>query len=215
MLLLALALGMGCSWCVGFLEDRLIVNLGYSIQNIVGTALIASSCEETCKLMIVAFLLVAFRGHFNDPMDGAIYGAFAGLGLALEEALYYINLSEPSLQSAGEQSVRLVLHLQWGAVGGFGLGLIILNRRKWPIALAAGYLISLLLHFLWDVISGLQHQQMAWHLQYWGVGVLLATITIFGTVVACSHSWSRQMFDSSSDKRLWSWPLSSLFKLRR
>ena len=129
MLLLAVGMGMGAALAVGFLEDAVIGFFNVS-EHVGGQAAIAAVVEESAKLLIVVLIAVCMRRHFNDPLDGLIYGAFAGLGFAVYESWFYLGLSRPVVQQSGAEAVRLVLHLLMGGMGGFGIGLARFPQRN-------------------------------------------------------------------------------------
>jgi len=108
-----------------------------------------------------------FRRHFNDPMDGLIYGSFVALGMALEESIFYLRLSfadglgASDLELVGREAVRLVLHILLGGITGFGVGLIIEHSRlrHWLPVLAGWLAASMTIHFLWDWLCGIPAAQ--------------------------------------------------------
>ena len=164
LLVFALALGYAAFWGLGYVEDATNKRLGfYASGNIAGQAAIAASHEEIAKLMCVALIALVFRRHFNDPMDGLIYGSFVALGMALEESIFYVRLSfaapmgETTLELAGREAVRLVLHILLGGLSGFGVGLFVERpRRRYWLPILAGWLaVSMTIHFLWDWLCGI------------------------------------------------------------
>lgn len=215
MLILVAALGVGAGWSVGHLEDLTIGALGERAESNAGLAAIAASHEEAAKLLIVLFIALCFRRQFNDPMDGIIYGSFAGLGMAVEEAIFYMRLSETEVFE-GHVPVRLMMHTLMGGLDGFALGMWRMRMRRWPAALVGCVAASLTLHFLWDVVSMSASQAantQAWHTAS-AVGLLLATVLTFGWLVVVAGRWSRETFGGPGPQRLWSWPFSLLFRKR-
>jgi RsiW-degrading membrane proteinase PrsW (M82 family) len=113
---------------------------------------LAAVTEELAKLSVVVVIALASRRHFNDPLDGLIYGSFAGLGAAIEESILVLGNSEHQFLP-GTEPVRLAGHLIMGGIGAAGLGLFPLRRRgavRWTAVTLAG---AMGIHFLWDVVA--------------------------------------------------------------
>lgn len=88
MLVVAVALGAGAMWLAGYHVEAWLV-LRYQVTSRVHLAWLAAGCEEPAKLAVVVLIAMVWRRHFNDPMDGIIYGAFAGVGAALLEGIIH------------------------------------------------------------------------------------------------------------------------------
>jgi RsiW-degrading membrane proteinase PrsW (M82 family) len=129
LLLLAAMLGFFAMWGLGYLEDQTHRVLSIDERSLGAMALVAASHEEVAKMLLVVLIALLFRTHFNDPMDGLIYGAFAGLGMALEESLFYIGVQGTDSGQFGTEPVRLLLHLLLGGLSGFAIGMAITHRR--------------------------------------------------------------------------------------
>lgn len=122
-------------------------------------ALAAGTTEELAKIAVVAAVALARPRWFNDPLDGAIYGAFAGLGAAIYESVVHIGWpsAEPFLPAS--EPVRLMGHLVMGGIGGFGVGFVkVLHASRGERVggwwwLAGCLLGAMALHFAWDVIA--------------------------------------------------------------
>lgn len=212
MLALALALGMGAGWTVGFAEDKTIALLGARGESVASQAAIAGSHEEAAKLLIVVGVALCFRRQFNDPMDGIIYGAFAGLGMGTEEAIFYVRLTEPETFE-GHIPIRMVGHLLMGGIDGFALGMWRMKMRGWPAALAACLLTSFGLHFCWDFasMSAARSGPKTWQ-TVCAVGLMLSGMAIFGTLVVIAGRWSRDVFATGRPHHVWGWPFSLIFR---
>jgi RsiW-degrading membrane proteinase PrsW (M82 family) len=119
-------------------------------------ALIASLTEEALKLACVIAVAVMLRRVFNDPVDGIIYGSVVGFGCAIEESIAYFYEPVSRPWGPGQEVIRLLGHLIFGGLSGFGVGLIVCKgvarRRAW-LCFALGFSTALLLHFLWDVLA--------------------------------------------------------------
>ena len=81
--------------------------------------------EETCKFLAVR--LSVYRSmHFEEPMDGLVYGAAASLGFASLENLLYVMEYGPEVMVLRAPFSTLG-HMVFGSMWGYGLGL---NRRS-------------------------------------------------------------------------------------
>jgi len=108
---------------------------------------VAAIPEEFLKLLVIA-LYCARRVSFDEPMDGAVYGATAALGFAALENVLYV--ADGGLVTAAVRSITAVpMHAMMGAVLGhyiararFGGG-----RR---IDIWKGWGIAVLMHGLYD-----------------------------------------------------------------
>lgn len=116
-------------------------------------ALLAGVTEEVTKLLVVIAMAVIFRRAFDEPIDGLIYGAMAGLGAAITESIQTQGIPYQLTTLPREEPIRLLGHLVMGGIGGFGVGLVrFISWRYVPVALAC--LISAVsLHVMWDVIA--------------------------------------------------------------
>jgi RsiW-degrading membrane proteinase PrsW (M82 family) len=212
MLLLVIALGMAAAFGIGFVEDIAIESFN-QYESVGGQAAIAAVFEETAKLLIVVLIAVVFRREFNDPIDGLIYGAYAGLGFAIYESLFYLSLSS----AAPQEAVRLLLHLLMGGLGGFGLGLARFPKQLplWALMLPGGIVAAMGIHFFWDYWCGIPREELSDAFQRSAaVGLLLMATTLFGASVLLGVRYSREMFSPKDQKRLWGWPFSLLFRRR-
>jgi len=208
LLLLAAALGFAAMPVAGAVESAAISSLRlYSAGPI---ALLAGLVEESGKLLAVACLALAARGHFNDPMDGLTYGSVAGLGMALEEATaVLLRMQPPPNLLPGAELVRILLHLLFGGLGSYGLGALAARERRWPLALAGGLAAAVGLHALWDWIvlwppaAGGPEQTGG------AIGLMLAAFGSYGALVVRASERSRLAFAPASPARLWGWPFRS------
>jgi RsiW-degrading membrane proteinase PrsW (M82 family) len=214
------ALGMAVAFRIGLAEDAAI-RAFRAQQSVGGQAAIAAIFEESAKLLIVVAVAIVFRKHFDDPIDGLIYGAFAGLGVALEESRFYLGLSDPdspvSVQ-AGPEVIRLILHLLMGGLGSFGVGLARFPKRipPWQVVLPLGFATAVGIHFCWDFWCGIPRQDLPATFQRFAALSLMLTATgLFAVGVVMGTRWSRMVIAPGSQKRLWGWPFSLLLGRRR
>jgi len=211
LLLFAAGVGYVAFWGLGYLEDYSNVRLGFygpGDDHTAGQALIAATYEEAAKVLVVALVAVLFRRHFNDPMDGLIYGAFAGLGMAIEESFYLLYVEsrvgpiDPEVDLLGRELVRIVLHVLLGGISGFGVGLVVEHTRLrfWGAILAGCLALAMLLHFLWDYLCGIP--MASGHVTAEGelavraiaVALMLSAMGLFAFAVALGKAMSRERF---------------------
>ena len=219
MLIAALLLGILACLLIGKFEDYLFAEFDSFFQGdypLEKQALVVGLCEELIKLLAVATIAVIGSRHFNDPMDGLIYGAFVGLGFGLNESLLYLGLDGSSLrlENLGENAIRLFLHLLFGGVGGFGLGLVRFSQRwrSWPIVFTICLTASIAIHSLWDYWLGLrvtnplseEIQQLT------AIALMGILIFLFGLLVIVGARSSQKVLAPTSTKKLWGWPFSLL-----
>jgi RsiW-degrading membrane proteinase PrsW (M82 family) len=224
LLLFAVLLGYCIFWGLGFVEDFSNARLGFyqaGVDHTAGQAAVAASHEELAKLLAVVLMALLFRKDFNDPMDGLIYGAFAALGMAVEESFYLLRLSfrgapvEAGIDIIGREVVRLVLHILMGGISGFGVGLVVerARLRYWYVMLAAFLAASVTIHFLWDWLCGIPaasgEPSLEAEVFQRGIAVILtlAAMGIFGLAVMIGSRLSRARFAPDSDKKVWGWSL--------
>ncbi len=216
LILLVFALGAGTGWLAGVIEDKILLGLG-ARGELVGTqAWVASLTEELFKLLIVLFVAFLFRKEFNDPMDGLIYGAFAGLGAAVEESFFYLGETvNLQTQVIGTELIRLLLHVFLGGLAGFGVGLARFRLPYWAAIFFTALTADLLLHFSWDYYCGIApqgHDLEAMVMQrFIAIGLMLTALGLFGLAVFLGSQWSRDVHAPESSKRLWGWPFSLIF----
>ena len=120
--------------------------------------------EEITKGLAVATVFVAFPKHFDNVLDGIIYGAIAGLGFATYENFgYYLRIGAekgvPGVMTTFW--IRGILsglgtHATFTALTGGALGLFRVLRSgtwrwMWP---PLGLLAAMFTHFIWNTFAG-------------------------------------------------------------
>jgi RsiW-degrading membrane proteinase PrsW (M82 family) len=105
--------------------------------------------EELAKFLTVRIFPYRSR-HFDEPMDGIVFGVAAALGFATVENVLYV------LQNGlGNGIIRAIVsvpgHAFWGAILGFYLGEAKVRGR--PRLALYGLAIAVFLHGLFDTIS--------------------------------------------------------------
>ncbi len=219
MLVLASVLGMCGCWAVGNVEDFALLRLPAGGTTAVQAG-VAGVFEELLKLTVVLLIAWLVPQHFNDPFDGLIYGAFAGLGFAVAESFFYLGLQSHASwwMTTGQEMIRLLLHLLLGALTCCGLGLARFRVRRWPWMFAGWVAASMTVHFLWDYACGLPSESEMGAARQRGIAVvLMLTVTmLFGVMVIQSARRSGDIHaPHQPKKRLWGWPFSLLFRRRR
>ena len=169
-------------------------------------AVLAGTLEELGKLAVPAAVLLFMKKHFNDPMDGLIYGSLAGLGAAVFEGAWWQWFAPADGTSVisvhGPNAMRLLMHTLWGGIVGSALGLIVM-KKPWRQTLAKRVGLVMLIHFGWDLLIGFvpADQQNNWHRL---VAALLigASVIWYGLLVVQANKWSRSMHNPTGKQRL-------------
>jgi RsiW-degrading membrane proteinase PrsW (M82 family) len=209
LVLLMAATGAGAMWVVGLLE-------GVTLRLVPPTtipkiALIAATHEEAARLLIVGLLAVVAPRHFNDPMDGIIYGSIAGLGMAVAESVNHLSFlpDKPSALPATEV-VRLLGHLVLGGISCYGIGLMRVDARDARKILLIAVSFAVTWHFVWDWIAFSSWSFGAVVLWQKGAAVVLMVtgIFVYGACVASGSRRSRDQFAPGDPRQVWGWPLT-------
>jgi len=205
MLLLAVAGGAAAMAVVFVLEDQLIGRGGLTAGHNLLYALMAGVLEEPPKVLVPAGVFLLARKYFNDPMDGLLYGACAGLGAAMYEAVWFHFMGRPMgddnpMLRYGPDAVRLLLHAVWGGIGGYALGLIIADK-PWRTSLAQWLGFAVALHIAWDMVVSPGQEQPSLLRAVSGV-ILGISVVGFGALVVRTNKWSRQMHPPISKQQL-------------
>lgn len=218
LLVLTLIAGGLTGWLAGRIEDAILLRLGEQGMELFTQAMLASVTEELLKLAVVLGVAFVFHREFNDPLDGLIYGAFAGLGAAVEESFFYVQLADdPGTALIGTELIRLLLHIFLGGLAGFGVGLARFRLPAWRGIFLAALSADLLLHFGWDYLCGIPAQSMEAALgqRFIAIGLMLTALLGFGLAVWWGSCWSRTVHAPQSSKRLWGWPFSLIFESKK
>lgn len=187
--------------------ELLIQNLvGVNDQSILKAAL-AGSFEELAKLAVPVAVILFIRKHFNDPMDGLVYGSLAGLGAAVFEGAWWQWFApQPedtaALTTHGPNLMRLLMHTLWGGIVGSALGLIVM-KKPWRTTLAQRVGLVMLIHFAWDLFIGFipPDKQDNGH-RLVAALVIGASVVWYGLLVVQANKWSRAMHAPTSKQRL-------------
>lgn len=217
LVLLAIVLGGVTGLLAGRIEDAILIGMGERGEGVAVQAALASVTEELLKLLVVLAVFVLFPKEFDDPLDGLIYGAFAGLGAAVEESWFYVFAAqEPGMVLVGTEAVRLLLHVFLGGLAGFGVGLARFRLPRWRALFCGALGADFLLHFGWDYLCGIPAQSddsMLWQ-RLMAIGLMLTALVLFGIAVAFGSKWSKAVHAPDSPRRLLGWPFNRLVRER-
>ncbi len=212
MLLLAAAMGAGAMWAVGHAETLTISLLPEPRPDAL-IAVVAGTHEELARLLVVALLALLAPRRFNDPMDGIIYGSIVGLGMALEESVYYLGLwGERGPMLPASEPVRLCGHLVMGGITAFAVGMARLGMARWKRALLVCLAFSVAMHSAWDWIAftaGAAGRMHPWQTAA-AIGLMVGGMLFYGALVVVAADWSRRLFAPHRAAALWGWPLTLL-----
>jgi len=169
--------------------------------------------EETVKLLAV--YLYAFRSsRFDAVIDGAVYGAVAGLGFATIENAIYISgsvqgISDPLNLIAEGSTITAVRalagpgHVIYSAFAGYYLGLAKFNpERAGPIVLK-GLVVAALIHAVYNSLSSVVPSIVAavfnlpWFLAF--VGFVVVYDSILGFVLYWKLDRYRSAYQETRD----------------
>ncbi|HWP39719.1 MAG TPA: PrsW family glutamic-type intramembrane protease [Tepidisphaeraceae bacterium] len=155
--ILAVLIGFAAMWVIGVIDDLALQLTQLRRHQVLPRAALIALIEEGGKLITIYLLArLILRRQFNDPMDGLIYGRLMGLGMAVEESLLYLGLSQPSLQTLGVEVVRLFAHSLMGALVGFAVGIGASpdgRHQRYPLLATACLGLSITLHFAWNAAA--------------------------------------------------------------
>lgn len=178
------------------------VALDASITVVAGESLLADLArvsvsaplvEESAKGVALIALVLLFRRHFDNVLDGIIYGAMIGFGFALTENLFAYFLPILASEGLGPGLTNIFLrtvvfgfnHAFWTATTGAAVGYARLSpdplRRL--LAPVAGWAGAVLLHGLHNTGASLVQQTLCLSLGvslalHWGGLVLLVTVAL-------------------------------------
>ncbi|WP_018256697.1 PrsW family intramembrane metalloprotease [Halomicrobium katesii] len=138
------------------------------LASIVGTVLfyflVVGPVEEGVKLLSVR--LVAYRSdRFDAVIDGAVYGAVAGLGFAtIENALYItqnadagVTVANAVMEAGSITFLRSLAgpgHVIYSAFAGYYLGLAKFNREHAGPIVIKGLIVASLIHATYNTLVG-------------------------------------------------------------
>lgn len=106
--------------------------------------------EEIAKLL--PFVIVVLRlKAFDEPLDGIVYASFIGLGYAATENIHYLDYLTP-LESVARGFASPVVHILFASIWAHLITQAWLARKPIAKAFVLGFLLSSLLHGLYDFL---------------------------------------------------------------
>ena len=193
--LVAVATGFGIMSLLGLADDFAIRTLELS-NTILPKAATIALIEEGGKLITVLMLaLVLLKKHFNDPMDGLIYGRLAGVGMAVQESMLYLSLSPPTLETVGVEIVRLFAHSLMAGLVGFaiGIGARPNGRSEYhPRLIILCLALSTTFHFGWNAVA--YSRQSDLFARLFPMGMMLAMMILWRWFCSIAQAKSRELF---------------------
>lgn len=198
--LMAVATGFGVMWILGLADDFAIRTLELTQSKILAKAATIALIEEGGKLMTILLLaILLLRKHFNDPMDGLIYGRLAGIGMAVQESLLYLSLAPPTLQTLGIEIVRLFAHSLMAGLVGFaiGIGAKPNGRNEYnPRLIMLCLALSTTMHFGWNVVA--YSRQTDWLARLLPMGMMLTMMLLWRWFCSIAQAKSRELFATAA-----------------
>lgn len=132
--------------------------IGLILPEILIAVLVAPVFEETAKYLVVRRTVYETR-EFNEPVDGIVYAAAAGLGFAtLENVLYVFEALESSLALALQTGVVRAFisvpgHVLFSVMWGYALGRArFMPPGQRPAIILGGLLLAMLAHGLFNLL---------------------------------------------------------------
>ncbi|WP_336021682.1 PrsW family intramembrane metalloprotease [Halobellus salinisoli] len=143
----------------------------FEVLGFLGTALffflVVGPVEETVKLLAVR-LYAYTDDRFNAVLDGAVYGAMAGLGFAVIENAIYITRELPNEgldmglgligMGGGITAIRALAgpgHVIYSAIAGYYLGLAKFNPGNRGPIVVKGIILAALVHATYNTTVGI------------------------------------------------------------
>lgn len=155
----------------------------------VESVLVAPITEEAAKGAFILLLLLYKRAEFDGILDGIVYAGMVGIGFAFIENILYLSqayIGDDSRTGGIEEAVALFIirgiaspfaHPFFTAFIGIGIGIAVSSRRRSVrlLAPAAGYLVAVFAHAVWNgslLIDGGQAAYVAY------IGVMVPAFMI-------------------------------------
>ncbi|MHC4923623.1 MAG: PrsW family glutamic-type intramembrane protease [Planctomycetota bacterium] len=196
MLVLTAVAGAVVMWGLSHVEDWSIAAIS-DTREVWALAAVAATHEEGARLLIVIAVAYLAPRHFNDPMDGLVYGSIAGVGMAAYESWLYVDhIPEGEWIYGAPELVRIFGHLSLGGITGFAVGMRRMKMRRWKASLATCFTLATGMHYLVDW-NGLNDMLSPSPSNWYTVGVsltMLAGLLTYGVLTRLGGEWSRQVF---------------------
>jgi RsiW-degrading membrane proteinase PrsW (M82 family) len=153
--------------------------------------------EETLKLAAV-YVFPVDTDHFGTALDGAVFGAFAGLGFATAENALYIG-TEGLLGGGGLETIIgragvAPAHVMWSSIAGYYLGLAYVARKYAGVLVLKGLVTVAVLHGTYNTFmtyaplaAGIEPERLAVQ-----IGNFVFLLAFYGAVGYILHSLIRR-----------------------
>lgn len=146
--------------------------------------------EELAK--IIVFLTYPFRNqHFDELMDGIVYGAAVAAGFATLENIYYV-IENGFLVGFMRALLSVPMHILAGALSGYWIARMRFGYTTWPLAILLGPGMAILAHTLFDV--GMFAGSALWFL----IGFMVVPALIVALVLHCRRGLKESMGEALS-----------------
>lgn len=143
--------------------------------------------EEFFKFLVVRFY-AARHDHFDEPMDGVVYGVTASLGFAVMENVMYV-LQGGWVIAVTRALTAVPAHAFFGAFMGYFVGRSVCGKKGGSLV---GLLVATLLHGLYDwplLASALMISEAIDDPDVGIIAVALHVVTISGLIACAVWSW--------------------------
>jgi len=198
----------------GIQELGLTIGIVGFVFQILFFFVVVGPVEETVKLLAVR--LYAYRKpEFDAVVDGAVYGAMAGLGFATIENAIYISgqtqgIADPlNLVAAGSgiTAVRALAgpgHVIYSAFAGYYLGLAKFNRENAGPIVVKGLLIAAVVHATYNSLSSVVPSIVAtltgvpWFVAFFGF--IIVYDGVFGLLLLRKIARYRRAYNRAHDE---------------
>ena len=151
---------------IGFAATSMFAEIKYSILDIpqawyddhfINTLFLIALPEELTKFFVIYFYCAKLQ-EFNEPMDGIVYGSLAGLGFAINEALFYAKSYQEESDTTFEVIDSILTrgliavpgHALDGIIMGAFLGYAMFRKVNLTLFILLAIIVPTLFHFLWD-----------------------------------------------------------------
>jgi RsiW-degrading membrane proteinase PrsW (M82 family) len=156
--------------------------------------IVVGPVEEIVKLLAVR-LYAYTDDRFDSVVDGAVYGAMAGLGFAFIENALYITRELPTAEldlglgligmGGGITAVRALAgpgHVIYSAIAGYYLGLAKYNRENRGPIVVKGLLIAAFVHATYNATVGIGSGLISTFTPLSGLWAFLAYVIVYDSV---------------------------------
>lgn len=152
---------------------------------VVDAFLVTALSEELAKLAAVA-LGALWLAEWDEPMDGLVYGAAAGLGFAAVENAYFLSTEGFEVAVFGRVFTAMLAHACFTASGALLLGLARLRAWRSTVTLTLlGFAAAVVPHGLYDLLLFGSRGE--------GLVALLALLPAVLGVFALELRWARAL----------------------